>query len=133
MDVDFSDLVVLADDLDGAADGAAENIVKAVEVSARNVKDDWKDSAKGMAHAPAFPFSITYDLEGESSMSGSSVSAEIGPDKGRKQGALGNLIEYGSSNNPPQGLGHGALQREEKGFQRGVEKAVDDSLKASGL
>ena len=130
---DFSELVALAGDLNGAADVAPGNIAKAVEVSARNVKDDWKDNAKRMAHAPAFPYAITYDLDGKSSDSGSSISAEIGPDKGRKQGALGNLIEYGSRNNPPQGLGHGALQREEQGFERGVAQAVGDSLKASGL
>ncbi|MBT2485810.1 MULTISPECIES: hypothetical protein [unclassified Microbacterium] len=87
-----------------------------------------------MAHAPAFPYSITYDIEGSGSRSaGSQLSAEIGPDKDRPQGALGNLIEFGSVKNPPQGIMHGALQENEADFERGVDRAIEDALKAVGL
>ncbi len=141
MDVDFSELDRLTADLGAVPDDAARFIAKALEVSATNIKDDWRDNAKGMAHAPAFPYSITYDLTENASLlrnalGGGGVnefSAVIGPDKGRTQGALGNLIEFGSRNNPPMGLGHGALQREQAGFQRGVDKALSDAMEAHGL
>ena len=103
-----------------------------------------------MTHAPAFPYSITYDIGvgygqtlgqsvgsviggGIASAQSSTLRAEIGPDKGRAQGALGNLIEYGSVNNPPQGIMHGAVQANEADFDKGVDKAIDDALKVVGL
>ena len=39
-------------------------------------------------------------------------AAQIGPDKGLPQGALGNLIEYGSVNNPGHNNGKDALDAE---------------------
>lgn len=148
--VDNSELDKLAADLGEVSEDAGRNIPKAVEVTARKIKDDWRDEAKGMAHAPAFPFSVTYDIgsrvdqsfvqAASSVISGAftggrstTVVAEIGPDKGRPQGALGNLIEFGSVNNPPQGLGHGALQRNEADFEKGLSLATRDAERANGL
>lgn len=141
VDFDFSELSKLAADLGEVPDNTGPFLQKAVEVSSQAIKKDWAESAKGMEHAPAFPASITYDMGANHSLlrnvfgggGANQIQADIGPDKGRRQGALGNLIEFGSRNNPPMGLGHGALQREEPGFQRGIEKAVDDALKASDL
>lgn len=149
-DIDNSDLSKLVSDLGEASDAAWKNMQKAIEVTARNVKDTAKKNATGMAHAPAFPHSITYDVGvgydqsvgqaaqsvvsgGISSARSSTLRAEIGPDKDRPQGALGNLIEYGSVNNPPQGIMHGALQENEADFERGIDRAVDDALKGLGL
>ena len=109
-DVDNSDFSRLASDLGKVSDASWRNMQTAIEVTARNVKDTWRDNAKGMPHAPAFPFSITYDVgvgwdqsvgqavesvvSGSiSSARGTTLRAEIGPDKGRAQGALGNLID----------------------------------------
>lgn len=129
MDVDFSELNKLAADLQKAPESVGPLARKAVEVTARKVKDSWRENAQGMAHAPAFPYSISYDIEG----SFGQIDAEIGPDKGATQGALGNLIEFGSRNNAPQGLGHGALQDNEQDFVDGLQRAVDDSLREAGL
>lgn len=133
MDVDFSELDRLAADLGEVAHKSARPIEKAVAVTARKIKEDWASEARGMAHAPAFPHSISYDINKFGGFGASVISAEIGPDKGKPQGALGNLIEFGSRNNAPQGLGHGALQRNEEDFVNGLEKATDDMLKESGL
>lgn len=149
-DIDNSDLSKLSADLGSLPRAAGPFLHQAVEVTARNVRDTARENATGMAHAPAFPHSITYDVGigyaqnfgdsvasvlagGISSAQSSTFSAEIGPDKGRPQGALGNLIEYGSVNNPPQGIMHGALQANEADFEKGVEKAIDDALKKVGL
>ncbi|MFF8817809.1 hypothetical protein ACF07D_07420 [Leucobacter sp. NPDC015123] len=133
MSVDWREFAELARDLGEVPEKSGKNIRKAVEVSARNVKDHWRDGSKGMLHAPAFPFSVTYDIKGFSGFGVSVISAEIGPDKGRRQGALGNLIEFGSRNNAPQGIGQAALHANEADFEHGLALAVDDALKESNL
>lgn len=125
--VDFSEFDRLAVDVGDVVPNAGRYIRSAVEVTARHIKDDWKDEAKGMAHAPAFPNAIHYDVSVFQGFGRSQVEAEIGPDKDRPQGALGNLIEYGSVNNRPQGLGHGALERNADDLERGLVKALEDA------
>lgn len=150
VDVDNSELDKLAVDLGKAGPAAGPFLAQAIEVTAHKVRDTARTNASGMAHAPAFPYSITYDVGagyeqsvgqaaasilggGISSAQSTTFSAEIGPDKGRAQGALGNLIEFGSVNNPPQGIMHGALQANEADFERGVDKAIDAAMKKVGL
>jgi len=131
---DAEDFSKLARDLGDVPERSGRTLRQAIEVTARHVRDTARENATGMSHAPAFPYSITYDIEGSGSRAtGSQLSAEIGPDKDRPQGALGNLIEYGSVKNPPQGIMHGALQANEADFERGVDRAIDDALKAVGL
>lgn len=132
--IDSADLSRLSAQLGEVPQRSGPFLRKALEVTARNVRDTARKNATGMAHAPAFPASITYDLTGSGDRStGSNLTAEIGPDKDRPQGALGNLIEYGSVNNTPQGIMHGALQANETDFETGIQTAIDDALKGLGL
>lgn len=139
--IDSSDFARLAADLGKVPPETGEYAAKALEVSARRVRDDWRQNATGLAHAPAFPYSITYDVGSTSGAlrgllggaGAQDLMAEIGPEKGRAQGALGNLIEFGSVNNPPMGLGHGALQLNEPDFEQGIDRAIADGLRAAGL
>lgn len=66
---------------------------------ALNIKTSAKRRVSGLpkGYAPAYPASISYDVFTDFG----SLKAEIGPDKERAQGALGNLIELGSINNAP--------------------------------
>jgi hypothetical protein len=94
-------LVPLMADLTAAPEKLRLGIRATVEKAALNVKNDAKetvtrDTPKG--HARAYPASITYDV---TSTPTGGTSAEIGPDKDKRQGALGNLIEFGSANNSP--------------------------------
>jgi len=133
VDIDASELHKLSADLGEVPRRSSKNLRQATEVTARNVRDTARANAAGMAHAPAFPYSITYDITGSGDSGiGSNIEAEIGPDKERPQGALGNLIEYGSIKNPPQGIMHGALQANEADFERGIDIAIADALKALG-
>lgn len=133
-EIDSADFSKLSADLGDVPERSGRNLRQAIEVTARHVRDAARENAQGMSHAPAFPYSITYDIDGSGSRAtGSQLSAEIGPDKERSQGALGNLIEYGSVKNPPQGIMHGALQANEADFERGVDRAIEDALKAVGL
>ena len=82
---------------------------------ALNIKNGWKANARASAprHAPAYPRTIGFDLL----MFGpDQLLAIIGPDKGGPQGALGNLLEYGSVKNPPHRDGGRALDVEEPRF-----------------
>ena len=138
---DFSELNKLGVDVGAVPAASGKNLFAAVEVGAANTRDTARKNATGMAHAPAFPRSITYDIGSGYSLAretlgsggADSITAEIGPDKARPQGALGNLIEYGSVNNPPQGIMHGALQANEADIERGVQKAIDTALNGLGL
>lgn len=64
-----------------------------------NIKNDARDTirAHAGAHARAYPSSITYDTR----VLREAAIGEVGPDKDKPQGALGNLLEYGSVNNSP--------------------------------
>lgn len=130
---DFSEIKALAADLGDVPKKTGPLIRKAVEVTSRYVRDDWRKNVSGLIHAPAFPSSITYDLKGFSGFGATVIESEIGPDKGRAQGALGNLLEYGSVNNAPRGDGAGALQKNTADFEKGIGIAIDDGLKAAGL
>ena len=68
-------------------------IVKSGAAIQRRMRAD----AQGIGHAPSFPASITTDLT--QTFSGPEV--EVGPDKDRTQGALGNILYFGTSNNGP--------------------------------
>lgn len=83
--------------LDKAVSRAPEEATKVVGKGALNIKNDARRRATGIRHAPAYPHAITYDqwqgLRGP--------VAEIGPDKNKRQGALGNIFEHGTLNNAP--------------------------------
>lgn len=89
----------LVADLTAAPRKVAVGAVAVVTKAAVNIRDDARRFASGIAHAPAYPASITYDLD--VSYTTGDVRAEIGPDKDRTQGALGNILEYGTSKNAP--------------------------------
>jgi hypothetical protein len=79
-----------------------------VAKGALNIKRDWQQRWSGHAHIPALPSAITYDV----TRTPLSIAAEIGPDKSRAQGPLGNIIEFGTRNNAPIPGGLPALQAE---------------------
>lgn len=85
-----------------------------VERGALNVKNGWRANATATAgsHARLYPSSISYDMKPHPT----GAAAEIGPDKSRPQGALGNLLEFGSVNNPPHNDGGRALAAEQAAF-----------------
>ncbi|MFB7288978.1 hypothetical protein [Actinacidiphila glaucinigra] len=90
---------------------------------AMNIKRDWAQNARASAprHAPAYPRSISYDVY---PYTPDMTIAEIGPDKGRTQGALGNLLEYGSVHNPPHNDGGRALAVELPRFEAQIAAIV---------
>jgi hypothetical protein len=87
---------------------------------ALNIKMEWRQNARQSApkHAPAYPRTIGYDLL---TFGPDQLLAIIGPDKAGRQGALGNLLEYGSVKNPPHNDGGRALVNEVPRFEAQME------------
>lgn len=117
--------VELAAAWDEAADRADEELRPVVSKGALNIKRDWAARWSGFRHAPYLGAAVSYDLD----ESGGVLGAEIGPDKDRRQGALGNLLEFGSVNNAPHPGGRPALDAEAPRFEQAAgdaaEKLVD--------
>ncbi len=115
------DLAALAAQLHASGRRAQDTARAIVKRGAVAVKRDWRVNARQSApkHAPAYPYSISFDLADV----GGYIVAEIGPDKGARQGPLGNLIEFGSVNNPPHNDGGRALRAEEPRMIAAFENA----------
>ena len=77
-------------------------VVKAtITKGALNIKNAARDAILADTRhvfVKQYPYSITYDIKVGAA---ATVTAEIGPDKDKPQGALGNLLEFGSSKNAP--------------------------------
>lgn len=130
-DVDFSELIKLAASFDELPREAPKFVAKAIEVTARHVKDDWRDSLKGSPSIPSGPGTISYDVKSDRQ----SISAEVGPEVGK--GGVGGLVgalELGIPGKAgPTGFGHGALQKNQGDFEKGLTEALKDAERAAGL
>lgn len=128
IDLDGSELNKLVADLHEVPAEAHRNIRKAVQFTSHGIRDNAREAISGLAHAPDYPRAITYDTKdlGE----GVGVTAEIGPEKERRQGPLGNILEYGTVNNPPNAHLGPSLDRWTPDFVRGQEMAIAGPLEA---
>jgi len=159
VEFDFSELSKLASDIGEAAAGAGPLVRKAVEVTARNVKDAAVQSVKsGSKLWRSAAGAIDYDLSGKgSNQFQSQLEAEIGYNKGRAGGSLGNLREYGAPNapsvifterdgklevipipgthapRPPHNDLQQALHANEEDFVFGLTQALADAERKAGL
>lgn len=132
-DFDFSEVDQLVADLGEVAENAGPNINKAVNVTSLLVKKAWQEPLKGSRTLPALPYAITYDVTTESVLGNSVIVSEIGFDKGRNQGALGNISEYGTPTITGRGYGLAALEANQKDFEKGLSIALEQAERAAGL
>ncbi|UJP41785.1 hypothetical protein [Cellulomonas palmilytica] len=91
--VDTTELRVLAVDLTKAAAATTDLVRPVVQRGALNIKRDLQADAAASAHFKGMTSSISYDTE----VTRRGVEAEIGPDKKRRGGALGNIAYFGTS------------------------------------
>lgn len=120
MDWDVSEVLDLAADLGKIPGQAVKPLREVVHTSARKIRDGMRADARGHAHSPHFPGSITFETKERFG----GTDAEIGPDKGRTQGALGNILYFGTSKNGPVLNLLGPLEAETVPFQKAVEDAA---------
>lgn len=127
MSDDFSELAALAADLGKVPPAALKNVRKALEVTARSVKDDWREGAVvASTFAETYAPSIDYDFKPDSD----GVVVEIGPHLGKTPGASAGFLEDapGGVEAPPQHAGRDALEANEDDFYQGLEIAVFEAL-----
>jgi hypothetical protein len=123
-DFDTSELTELSNDLGKIPGRMVKDQVAAVEKSARRVESSWRQRWSGISHAPNLAKAVTHEVKtrpGE-------VTGIIGPDKDLRQGALGNIIEYGTSNNAPIPGGGPALKSEEPRLLKDIGDIAEDIL-----
>lgn len=127
-DSDFAELMELAADLSAVPSAANRNVKKAIEVTARNVRDDWRQGAAvayGEGFSARYSSSIFYDMK----FPGGAIEAEIGPELGRPGGSAGFLEDApGDVEAAPQHAGRDALEANEADFVRGLEIAIFEAL-----
>ena len=127
---DFSELYDLAADLTDAPAEVAPFARKAVEVTARSIKDDWRQGAEiSGGYASTYAASISYDMKDDASGPG----AEIGPVLGTTPGASAGFLEEGGGgvDGPAHHAGRDAVEANEADFERGLEIALFDALTKS--
>ena len=97
MTADYSEVRRFEQSLAMASGRLGDEARGIVKRGAQNVKNEMVAEARaaGGRFSRVFPGSISYSMKGNAFYS----EAEIGPDKGRPQGALGNLLYFGSRNN----------------------------------
>lgn len=128
---DFSELDKLTADLGQVPAKARANIRKALEVTARHVKDDWQAPLKQSERIPRGAYTVSYDVTSENSRT-ADITAEIGPTvRGKGShwvGGLVGVLEYGTPTTPPTGYGHEALRKNQADFEKGLGIAAGDIL-----
>ena len=126
------DLARLAYDLRAVAVTSPVVVRAVVAKGALNIKNDARQRASGIRHAPMYPYTITYDT----TETPWGVSAEIGPDKDkvvgggpyRTPGNLGAILEYGTSRSAPIPHLAPALDAEEPRFLDALADAAEKAL-----
>jgi hypothetical protein len=116
----------LAADMLRAATEAIVATRAVVQKGALNIKTEAKANVLKSApvHNAHAAQAITYDT----TIGASTVDAEIGYDKDRNGGSLGNLLEYGSrKNSPHRDLGR-ALDAEDPRFEQAIAAAIEKLL-----
>lgn len=120
--IDAREVRQLARDLDQAAGQVVPEVAKAVSKGALNIKREMAADAESSGHYKHFSRSVSYDL-----LRGG-LEAEIGPDKSRMQGALGNILYFGTSKNAPVLNINKPLDSETPRFEKALSDIVGGAL-----
>lgn len=127
IDVKIRGLQAVIKRFDDVEPNLRDNLRKAVEITARRVKDDARKNLQGIAtpgvsHIPILPNVIQYQMEGNRYYVAAKVNA-----KGRQARFIG-VIEYGSPTSAPHPFLMPAALFNRADFLRGVRQAIKDSV-----
>ncbi|GAA3699126.1 hypothetical protein GCM10022377_10180 [Zhihengliuella alba] len=109
IEVDLSELHRFEASLGRIASKALPEVDAVLEKGALNIKNDMVAAVKESAHFKGMTGAISYD----SAAAVGHLRYEIGPDKGRRGGALGNIYYFGTSRGGGTGDIDGPLATEE--------------------
>lgn len=117
MSADVSELLAWERVLAAAGADAMAEGEKIVAKGSLNIKNDARRMAPKTPHTPAYASSISYDITTGPDW----IEGEIGPEEGRRQRGLGNLLEYGGHGTAPHPHNEPALDAEEPKFYQACE------------
>ena len=98
---DASDFYELANDLAKIPARAVPTIRNVMDAAGEATAKEWADNARAnvvQGHAKHYPDSIDHDQL----LGMSTIGFEVGPNRAKKQGFLGYILEKGGSKNAPQ-------------------------------
>lgn len=124
---DTAEVRKLSQDLGRASAKVVPAVHAVVRKGADNIKRDMVAEATAgsdTGYYRAFPHSITYDMRATLG----AIEYQIGPDKLLPQGALGNILYFGTSKNAPELNLLGPLEREEPNFMAALLAAAEGTL-----
>jgi hypothetical protein len=122
MSIDTSQLDAFGRDLGRTGRRMTRNVQKDIRVTALDIKEDARRFATGISYAPSYPRSIDFELIFRLQ----EAAAKIGPDKNGPQGALGNILEYGTVNNGPRKHLGPALDRKAPRLEERLARSAAD-------
>jgi hypothetical protein len=135
--IDFSEVDALAAELGRVPETAGPFINSAVQFTARNVKQQAAQSVGGSASWGAAAQAIDYDQDVFVGITKTVLSVDIGYNKAKTAGPLGNLREFGAPGSDNDIGPHNdllnALEANQDDFENGLAKATADAEKAAGL
>jgi len=129
MQINTAELDKLGADIGRVAASGTKFFEQAIKGTALGVKKAWQERLKGSDWVPSGPYAITFDVE----VTRAGIEAEIGPELGRRQASIVGILETGTPTTGARGFGLRALQANVEDFERGIDRALDDALRASGL
>lgn len=122
--LDFSELNKLAADLGTVAGKAGPKLRSAIEYTSVEVKKGAQQKVGKRRHWRQAAAAIDYEVKVAASLGGSSITSEIGYDKDKPAGKLGNLVEFGAPGSPnaltPGNELQTALHEQEADFEKGL-------------
>jgi len=133
VEYDLTELDQLSASFGAVPDHVGPNINTAITGTSMGIKKAWQAPLKGSRTLPMLPYAISFDIAVGHFFGASVIKSEIGFDKEKPQGALGNVSEYGTPTISGRGHGAAALHANEDDFQRGLEIAVELAERAAGL
>lgn len=123
--VEVDELDELAVDLGDVPERAAPAILQVTRRAAANMKRELQSEAVGSRRFRGVRPSISWDVE----VDAEGVSAEVGPEIGRRQGSLGFIAYEGSATSGPRFPDPmGALEREAEPYAAWLSRVVEEAL-----
>lgn len=112
----------IANNLGKIAAGAVKDVDAVMKKGAQNLKEDMVSDARSSTHFKGMAGSISYDQTNGLR----TISYEVGPDKDRRGGALGNIYYFGTSRGGGSGDLDGPVDRERPRLEKALLDLADD-------
>lgn len=125
IEIDASEVSGLVARLASVPARAVPAIEAVTHKAANNIKTGLAADAQSSGHYKYFAGSITYDRTFSSPVA---IEYEVGPDKDRRQGALGNILYFGTSRNGPQLDFEAPIRAEEPRFLTALREAAGETV-----